>query len=62
MYDYYHNRLKLELVAPALDRGIDVIELLASSSNHLSFSEIQDALPIPRASLYGFSIFSITGD
>lgn len=41
----------MKSLAPALDRGIDVIELLASSSNHLSFSEIQDALPIPRASL-----------
>ena len=41
----------MKSLAPALDRGIDVIELMASSSEPLSFSEIQDALPIPRASL-----------
>jgi len=41
----------MKSLAPALDRGIDVIELMASSPNPLSFSEIQDALPIPRASL-----------
>ena len=41
----------MKSLAPALDRGIDVIELMASSSESLSFSEIQDALPIPRASL-----------
>jgi DNA-binding IclR family transcriptional regulator len=37
--------------APALDRGIDVVELLASSENALSFSEIRETLRIPRASL-----------
>ena len=41
----------MKSLAPALDRGIDVIELMASSSEPLSFSEIQDALPVPRASL-----------
>jgi len=41
----------MKSLAPALDRGIDVIELMASISEPLSFSEIQNALPIPRASL-----------
>ncbi len=37
--------------APALDRGIDVVELLASSESAVSFSEILTTLKIPRASL-----------
>jgi len=37
--------------APALERGIDIVELLASSEGPLSFSEILSALGIPRASL-----------
>ena len=41
----------MKSLAPALDRGIDVIEFMASYSEPLTFSEIQDALPIPRASL-----------
>ncbi len=41
----------MKSLAPALDRGIDVIELMASYSEPLTFSEIQDVLPIPRASL-----------
>ena len=36
---------------PALERGIDVVELLASSERPLSFSEILTRLGIPRASL-----------
>jgi len=36
---------------PALERGIDVVELLASSDRPLSFSEILARLRIPRASL-----------
>lgn len=36
---------------PALERGIDILELLASSGKTLSFSEILTALSIPRASL-----------
>jgi DNA-binding IclR family transcriptional regulator len=36
---------------PALDRGIDVVELLASSETPMSFSEIMARLQIPRASL-----------
>ncbi|MGB9617932.1 MAG: IclR family transcriptional regulator, partial [Desulfomonilaceae bacterium] len=36
---------------PALQRGIDVVELLASSERPLSFSEILARLKIPRASL-----------
>jgi len=41
----------MKSLAPALDRGIDVIELMASDADPLSFSEIQAALQIPRASL-----------
>ena len=36
---------------PALDRAIDIIELMASSSHPLSFSEILSSLDIPRPSL-----------
>lgn len=36
---------------PALDRAIDIIELMASSPGPLSFSDIHAALHIPRASL-----------
>jgi len=36
---------------PALERGIDVVELLASSDRPMSFSEILTSLGIPRASL-----------
>ncbi len=36
---------------PALDRGIDLLELLASADRPLSFSEILTGLGIPRASL-----------
>lgn len=36
---------------PALERGIDILELLASSGKALSFSKILTALSIPRASL-----------
>ncbi len=36
---------------PALDRAIDIIELMASSTGPLSFSEIHSTLKIPRASL-----------
>lgn len=37
--------------APALDRGIDVVELMAARQEPLSFSEILAATRIPRASL-----------
>jgi DNA-binding IclR family transcriptional regulator len=37
--------------APALDRGIDVVELLASSRGPVSFSDILSSLNIPKASL-----------
>lgn len=37
--------------APALERGIDIIELLASAETSLSSAAIQAALKIPRASL-----------
>jgi DNA-binding IclR family transcriptional regulator len=36
---------------PALDRAIDIIELMASSPGPISFSNIHSALRIPRASL-----------
>lgn len=37
--------------APALDRGIDVVEFMAARQEPLSFSEILAAMHIPRASL-----------
>ena len=37
--------------APALDRGIDVVEFLASAKGPVSFSEILGSLDIPKASL-----------
>lgn len=37
--------------SPAVDRALDVIELLASSRNDLSLSEIKKCLHIPRQSL-----------
>jgi DNA-binding IclR family transcriptional regulator len=43
------NRTKSS--APALDRGIDVIELVASSREPISFSDLLSSLGIPRASL-----------
>ena len=36
---------------PALERALNVIDLLASNDNDLSFSEILNSLNIPRASL-----------
>ncbi|MBC8461794.1 MAG: helix-turn-helix domain-containing protein, partial [Deltaproteobacteria bacterium] len=36
---------------PALERALDVIDLLASNDNDLSFSEILSSLNIPRPSL-----------
>lgn len=36
---------------PALDRGIDVVEFLASSRGPVSFSDILTSLAIPKASL-----------
>jgi DNA-binding IclR family transcriptional regulator len=44
-------RIKNLSVAPALDRGIDVIEYLASSEGPVSFSEILGSMEIPKASL-----------
>lgn len=38
-------------VVPALERGIDVVEFLASAERPVSFSEILGALEIPKASL-----------
>jgi DNA-binding IclR family transcriptional regulator len=36
---------------PALERALDVIDLIASHEHDLSFSEILNSLPIPRPSL-----------
>ncbi|MBW1701700.1 MAG: helix-turn-helix domain-containing protein, partial [Deltaproteobacteria bacterium] len=37
--------------APAVDRALDVIELMAAGEKELSLSEIMEELNIPRQSL-----------
>lgn len=45
------HRTKNLSVAPALERGIDLIEFLASADGPVSFSEMLGSLEIPKASL-----------
>lgn len=40
-----------KMIAPALDRGIEVVEFLASAEGPVSFSEILASLKFPKASL-----------
>ena len=46
-------KIEDQSIAPALDRGIDVVEFLAAAQRPVSFSEILGSLEIPKASLVG---------
>jgi len=61
VYGIYMICIKNKNTVPAIDRAIDVIEIISSCKKNMSLSEIMDYVNIPRQSLSVFSIPFVTG-